>query len=62
MTIQFNVYVSKAFDYLSEGVHYLVTLEGRHDMHFQNLKTGGGIVLRTWQVEKALNSGWMIRE
>lgn len=66
MTIQFNVYVSKAFDFLTEGVHYLVTLEGGHGihqcLHFQNLKTGGGVVLRSWQVEKAFDSGYLIKE
>lgn len=62
MTIQFNVYVSKAFDYLSANTHYLCTLEGKKDIHFQNLKTGGGTVLHTYQVEKALDSGWLIKE
>jgi hypothetical protein len=62
MTIQFNVYVSKAFDYLSADTHYTVTLEGKKDMHFQNRKTGGGTVLYAWQVEKALNAGWLVKE
>ncbi len=62
MTIQFNVYVSKAFDYLSANTHYTVTLEGRKHLHFQNNRTGGGTTLYTWQVEKALNAGYMIKE
>lgn len=57
MTIQFNVYVSKAFDYLSADTHYICTPEGKKDIHFQNLRTGGGTVLYKWQVEKALNLG-----
>lgn len=62
MNISFNVYVTKAFDYLSANVHYKVTQEGRSDMHFQNLKTGGRTTLYKWEVDKALLSGWLIKE
>lgn len=62
MAIQFNVYVSKAFDYLSANTHYTVTLDGTKCLYFQNHRTGGGTVLYKWEVEKVLNSGWMMRE
>ena len=62
MNIPFNVYVSKAFDYLSANTHYTVTPEGKKDMHFRNNKTGGGTVLYKWEVERALNAGWLVKE
>ncbi len=62
MNIPINVYVSKAFDYLLANTHYTVTSDGPKHLHFQNHRTGGGIVLYTWQVEKALNSGWLVKE
>lgn len=62
MTTSFNVYVSKAFDYLSTNTHYKVTQEGRSDMHFKNLTTGSGTTLYKWEVEKAFNQGWLVKE
>ncbi len=62
MNIPINVYVSKAFDYLSAGVHYTLTSEGSKHYHCQNHRTGGGTVLYKWQVEKALNAGYLIKE
>lgn len=62
MNIPFNVYVSKAFDYLSAGVHYSVTSEGKKELLFRNSKTGGATVLYRIEVERAIDKGWLIRE
>lgn len=62
MNIPFNVYVSKAFDYLSADVHYSVTNEGKKELLFRNSKTGGATVLYRSEVERAIDKGWLIRE
>lgn len=62
MTISFNVYVSKAFDYLSVDTHYTVTPEGKNDLLFRNNRTAGATVLYKWEVERALNVGWLVKE
>lgn len=62
MNIPFNVYVSKAFDRLSADTHYTLTNDSPKHIHCQNNKTGGSTTLYKWQVEKALDSGWLVRE
>lgn len=58
MNIPFNVYVSKAFDYLSASTHYSVTSEGKKELLFRNNKTGSATVLYRSEVER----GWLVRE
>lgn len=62
MNIPFNVYVSKAFDYLSADVHYSVTSEGKKELLFRNSKTGSATVLYRAEVERAIDKGWLIKE
>lgn len=65
MNIPFNVYVSKAFDYLSADVHYSVTSEGSdksQELLFRNSKTGGSTVLYRSEVERAIQKGWLVKE
>ena len=62
MNIPFNVYVSKAFDYLSADVHYIVVPEGKKELLFRNSKTGSKTVLYRSEVERAIDKGWLIKE
>jgi hypothetical protein len=62
MNIPMNVYVSKAFDYLSVNTHYTVVPEGKSDLLFRNNRTGGATVLYKAEVERAFGKGWLVRE